>query len=102
MIELLRFSILSNNSNKTTFKISLKRNSHVSHLPKYKKITESFKNLRFYTQECTICLENYKIGEYYRMLPCEHTFHKRCIDKWLFKKMSCPICRTGYNKFYNI
>lgn len=49
--------------------------------------------------ECPICFDNYKTGEYFRKLPCEHLFHKKCVDKW-FKEtsFSCPICRTDFHK----
>jgi len=47
-------------------------------------------------QECSICLTNYKIKEYKRILPkCNHCFHKKCIDKWLKKKSFCPICKNN-------
>ena len=46
---------------------------------------------------CSICLENYREGEYKRVLPkCRHVFHKRCCDRW-FKsqdEMTCPVCRA--------
>ena len=42
---------------------------------------------------CPICLDNYKDKEYKRTLKCGHTFHKKCIDKWIKKHNSCPICR---------
>jgi hypothetical protein len=44
---------------------------------------------------CLICMENYKYGEFKRELPkCNHIYHKKCIDKWLKKKATCPICRN--------
>lgn len=45
--------------------------------------------------KCIICLNYYSPGEYKRNLNCNHTFHKKCIDKWfkLSYKTSCPICR---------
>ena len=45
---------------------------------------------------CPICLSNYKPSEYYRTIPCDHTFHKKCIDKWLKKNNNCPLCRKEF------
>ena len=42
---------------------------------------------------CCICLAPYKQGEGKRTLGCEHSFHKKCIDKWLKKNSTCPVCR---------
>ena len=33
--------------------------------------------------------DNYNI---YR-LKCNHYFHKKCLNKWLKKSVSCPLCR---------
>lgn len=52
---------------------------------------------------CCICFENIKSNEYIRELNCNHTFHKKCIDKWLLYSMkskeyiSCPVCRSVIN-----
>ncbi|KAF5175540.1 Ring-h2 finger protein [Thalictrum thalictroides] len=47
---------------------------------------------------CAICLENLKVGDRCRLLPrCKHSFHSQCIDSWLLKTPSCPICRTSAN-----
>ncbi len=44
--------------------------------------------------DCYICFEKYKEHEYKRKLPkCGHTFHKKCVDKWLKTKSTCPHCR---------
>ena len=49
---------------------------------------------------CCICYESYKVCEFKRQLPCEHVFHKRCVDKWLSKQNCvCPVCRD--NPFKN-
>lgn len=47
------------------------------------------------TTECSICLMDYKRKEKLRQLTCQHTFHKRCVDRWFLKgSVSCPLCRT--------
>lgn len=45
-------------------------------------------------ETCFICMDNYKVHELKRILPnCAHYFHKKCVDKWLKKRSSCPVCR---------
>ena len=41
---------------------------------------------------CSICL-NEKDKCIFRKLVCNHQFHIECIEKWLSKNISCPICR---------
>lgn len=45
--------------------------------------------------ECTICLDSYVVNEGVRDLKCNHRFHKRCIDKWFKKSITCPVCRSN-------
>ena len=48
-------------------------------------------------KECIICFEKLKLNNIKRILPsCNHYFHKECIDNWLIKNSSCPICRFNY------
>ena len=42
--------------------------------------------------ECILCLENYLPGDQLRVLGCSHAFHASCIDDWLHRSRSCPIC----------
>jgi hypothetical protein len=45
-------------------------------------------------QQCSICTEDFKVGEDVRVLPCKHQFHPTCIDPWLINVSgTCPLCR---------
>ncbi|KAJ6293267.1 hypothetical protein OIU77_008748 [Salix suchowensis] len=44
---------------------------------------------------CSICLQDFKDWDPMRKLPfCEHYFHLECIDEWLTRNGSCPMCRN--------
>lgn len=42
--------------------------------------------------DCAICYEAVRDG---RRLACNHTFHVGCIDAWLTKSRTCPMCRAA-------
>lgn len=44
--------------------------------------------------DCSICREVGSVGEEKCVeLPCKHSFHFECIEPWLKRVASCPICR---------
>lgn len=46
------------------------------------------------TSQCSICLDDFKLGEISVTLKCKHVYHKECIKNWLIKQSSkCPTCR---------
>ncbi|PWA67561.1 zinc finger, RING/FYVE/PHD-type [Artemisia annua] len=45
--------------------------------------------------DCPICLEEFRVGDQVRGLPCAHNFHVACIDKWLRLNIRCPRCRCS-------
>ncbi|CAI0628731.1 unnamed protein product [Linum tenue] len=48
--------------------------------------------------ECAVCISKFEDVEILRLLPqCKHAFHINCIDLWLEKHSSCPICRSRVN-----
>ncbi|KAI8343016.1 hypothetical protein BC941DRAFT_447856 [Chlamydoabsidia padenii] len=45
------------------------------------------------SDQCVICLEPFVVDDTLRTLPCEHEYHRDCIDVWLTKKNACcPLC----------
>ncbi|XP_057790803.1 uncharacterized protein LOC131007907 [Salvia miltiorrhiza] len=42
---------------------------------------------------CCICLEKLGDGGGASKMPCSHVYHGGCINKWLRKSPSCPLCR---------
>ncbi|KAM3270099.1 putative RING-H2 finger protein ATL71 isoform X1 [Capsicum chacoense] len=43
--------------------------------------------------ECTICLDQFKIGDNLIHLQCDHKFHSCCLVPWLENYAYCPCCR---------
>jgi len=56
------------------------------------RIFKSAPNLSSENKTCMVCQEDYANGDKLRILPCIHTFHVACIDQWLKKKITCPVC----------
>ncbi|XP_044738361.1 E3 ubiquitin-protein ligase RNF126-like isoform X3 [Chrysoperla carnea] len=45
--------------------------------------------------QCSVCWEDFQIGEPVRSLPCQHVYHDACICPWLELHATCPICRKS-------
>lgn len=41
--------------------------------------------------ECTICMEDYQVGEVLVRLDCFCKYHKHCLLNWFGHKMQCPV-----------
>ncbi|KAL4427080.1 hypothetical protein ABPG74_021187 [Tetrahymena malaccensis] len=46
----------------------------------------------FKEQICAICLDDFEYDDIVRKTKCNHMFHEKCLYKWLFKYISCPMC----------
>ncbi|TVU48982.1 hypothetical protein EJB05_00271, partial [Eragrostis curvula] len=48
------------------------------------------------TARCAVCQADYADGDELRMLPdCQHAFHRGCVDQWLRRRPTCPVCRAS-------
>ncbi|KAJ5175646.1 uncharacterized protein N7482_001523 [Penicillium canariense] len=45
--------------------------------------------------ECTICMEDYEVGQSLARLECLCRFHKACIVDWFERKMECPVHKVS-------
>jgi Ring finger domain len=56
----------------------------------------------FFLYRCSICLGDYEEKEMLRVIPaCHHSFHLVCIDLWLQKQSTCPICRLPLKDIFD-
>jgi len=50
------------------------------------------------SQSCSVCWEDFSVGEEVKLLECEHCFHSPCIVPWLELHGTCPVCRKELGK----
>ncbi|KAK2144076.1 hypothetical protein LSH36_788g02017 [Paralvinella palmiformis] len=64
----------------------------IEQLPSYRFQAEGRKTLMDQTS-CVVCMYDFENKQLLRVLPCNHEFHAKCVDKWLKSNRTCPICR---------
>ena len=45
-------------------------------------------------KSCSICLEDFKVGDKIMYLPCFDYYHSKCIETWVHNSDRCPLCNT--------
>ncbi|KAM8975357.1 E3 ubiquitin-protein ligase RNF149 [Pelodytes ibericus] len=62
------------------------------------RVKRGEKGIDIDAENCAVCIENYKIKDVVRILPCNHVFHRLCIDPWLLEHRTCPMCKLDVIK----
>ncbi|XP_074556999.1 uncharacterized protein LOC141812966 [Curcuma longa] len=44
---------------------------------------------------CAICIDDFKPNSVLSVMPCGHGFHAACLNEWLTRSNSCPLCRSS-------
>lgn len=55
---------------------------------------ERYKIKKTEADTCAICIEELKIYQSVKELPCNHFFHSKCINEWFMVKLKCPLCKN--------
>jgi hypothetical protein len=75
---------------------------------KFKESRRASQDAQFPTEDavpdvvgvCAICTTDMETGHELTVTPCNHSFHKDCIDEWVsycgkkFWTVTCPMCRS--------
>ena len=73
--------------------------SYPKRLDKFKLSKTIFGNsLKLEEPKCPICLCDIDNDSNKKKLKCSHEFHRFCINKWLLKNDTCPVCRHNVKK----
>lgn len=52
-------------------------------------------------EECSICIDNDEFTyKNWIELACKHCFHQHCIDLWLEKHNTCPLCTIDVDIYF--
>mmetsp|Transcript_3911 Transcript_3911/g.7508 ORF Transcript_3911/g.7508 Transcript_3911/m.7508 type:complete len:230 (+) Transcript_3911:1085-1774(+) len=48
-----------------------------------------------HSRSCCICFEDFAKGHSVKWMPCTHTFHSHCLDRWFQRSSQCPLCNRS-------
>lgn len=77
-------------------------NGNLIHINKNENIPKTLLNKRLINQielcnnlKCSICLNEFENDSVISVLNCGHIFHYDCIEPWVKKHPTCPMCRAS-------
>jgi len=44
-------------------------------------------------------MSDFEENEKVKVLDCMHSYHSECIDTWLKKNTTCPVCKKDMREF---
>ncbi|CAL1285619.1 unnamed protein product [Larinioides sclopetarius] len=47
--------------------------------------------------KCCVCLDTTRYRKM-KSLHCSHSFHEKCINKWMETNKKCPLCRMSFGQ----
>lgn len=71
--------------------------AEIEQLPSYRFNVETHQSDQ---TSCVICMCDFEQRQLLRVLPCNHEFHAKCVDKWLKTNRTCPICRGDASEYF--
>ncbi|CAD8057156.1 unnamed protein product [Paramecium sonneborni] len=74
------------------FRYSLKQDYIATEI--YDQIIQEFPGL-LETEDCQICLLQFKKQDMVKLTYCLHLFHQFCLDEWRKRTQTCPFCRSN-------
>jgi len=57
-----------------------------------KRIIYKERTTKKINEKCIICYEKMNDRKKKYKLYCEHTYHKKCMKRWLRERATCPLC----------
>ncbi|KAM8793546.1 E3 ubiquitin-protein ligase RNF38-like [Eudromia elegans] len=70
----------------------------IEQLPSYRFIPNNHQSEQTL---CVVCMCDFESRQLLRVLPCNHEFHAKCVDKWLKANCTCPICRADASEVHH-
>ncbi|KAK6297942.1 hypothetical protein J4Q44_G00309970 [Coregonus suidteri] len=72
----------------------------IEQLPSYRFNLDNHQSEQTLCDVVILCFSDFECRQLLRVLPCNHEFHAKCVDKWLKTNRTCPICRADASEVH--